>query len=187
MCNKKTSLAVSKAISVIEQISKWSGLSVAWLSVPLVVVMMWEVIARKFFTPTQWAFDVSYMIYGSQFMLATAFCLYKGKHVRADIWYGRWSPQTQGLVDSIMYALLFFPGMALFLWISWDFFLESFGLWERSTASAWRPIIWPFKLSIPVAVTLLMLQGVAEFMKSVRRARGIEASPVASEEVYFES
>jgi len=178
---------VSWLIRNIEQVSKWTGLTVAWLVVPLVVVVVYEVIARKFFTPTTWAFELAYMFYGVHFMLAAAYCLYQQKHVRTDILYGRWSPRTQGLVDSIMYLFLFLPGMCFFFWLSCDYFYESWLLWERSTWSPWRPIIWPFKAAIPVAVALLILQGIAELLKSIRRVRGIEVPTVVSEVSYDES
>ena len=170
-------------IKNIERVSKWSGLSASWLVIPLVVVVVYEVIARKFFTPTTWAFDLAYILYGTHFMILAAYCLLKGKHVRTDIFYGRWSPRTQGLVDSILYIFLFLPGMCLFFWLSWDFFYESLLVWERSTFSPWRPIIWPFKLVIPVAVALLILQGIAELLKSIRRARGKEVPSIITEEV----
>ena len=187
MPNRRTNPIVDWLIRNIEQVSKWTGLSIAWLVVPLVFVVVYEVIARKFFTPTTWAFELSYMFYGTHFMLAAAYCLYQQKHVRTDILYGKWSPRTQGLVDSILYLFLFLPGMCFFLWLSFDYFHESLLLWERSTWSPWRPIIWPFKLAIPVAVALLILQGIAELLKSIRRARGIEVPTVVSEVSYDES
>lgn len=187
MPNRRTNPIVDWVIRNIEQVSKWTGLSVAWLVVPLVVVVVYEVIARKFFTPTTWAFELAYMFYGVHFMLAAAYCLYQQKHVRTDILYGKWSPRTQGLVDSILYLFLFLPGMCFFLWLSFDYFHESLLLWERSTWSPWRPIIWPFKAAIPVAVALLILQGIAELLKSIRRARGIEVPTVVSEVSYDES
>ncbi len=171
----------------IERLSKWSGLSVAWLAVPLVVVMVYEIIFRKFFQPTIWAFDLAYMFYGTHFMLAAAYCLYKGKHIRTDVWYGKWSPRTQGLVDSILYLFLFLPGMVFFLWLSFDYFYEAFGVRERSTWSSWRVIIYPFYGIIPLSVLLLILQGIAELLKSIRRARGIEIPTVVSEVRYDES
>jgi len=174
----------------IGKVSKWTGLTAAWLVIPLVVVMLYEVIARKFFTPTIWSFDCAYICYGAHFMLGAAYCLYKGKHVRTDILYDKWSPRTQGLVDSIMYLFLFLPGMCFFCWLSFEYFHESLVVWERSTFSPWRPIIWPFKLVIPVSVALLILQGIAEFLKSVRRVRGKEVpsvAPVAPEVEYDES
>ena len=170
----------------IERLSKWSGLSVAWLAVPLVVVMVYEIIVRKFFQPTIWAFDLSFMFYGTHFMLAAAYCLYRGKHIRTDIWYGSWSPRTQGLVDSILYLFLFLPGMVLFLWLSFDYFYEALGVNERSTFSSWRPFIYPFYFVIPLSVALLILQGIAELLKSLRRARGKEIPTVAPEEVRYD-
>jgi TRAP-type mannitol/chloroaromatic compound transport system permease small subunit len=77
--------------------------------------------------------------------------------------------------------------MCFFLWLSWDYFYESLLLGETSTWSPWRPIIWPFKLAIPVAVVLLILQGTAELLKSIRRFRGIEVPTVVHEVTYDES
>ena len=178
---------LSRLISTIDNISQWSGKTVAWLTVPLVVVVVYEVVARKFFTPTSWAFDLSYMMYGSQFMLATAFCLYRHNHVRTDVFYGSWSPRTQGLVDSILYVFLFLPGMCFFLWLGFEYFYESWLIREITTHSPWRQIIYPFKLAIPVAVLLLVLQGTAELARSIRRVLGKEIPTVVSGVTYDES
>jgi TRAP-type mannitol/chloroaromatic compound transport system permease small subunit len=109
-----------------------------------------------------------------------------GKHVRTDVWYGTWSPRTQGVVDSIMYIFFFLPGMALFLWLSWEYFHDSWLLRETSTFSPWRPIIYPFYFIIPLSVALIILQGIAELLKSLRRARGIEVPKTVSEEVTYD-
>jgi TRAP-type mannitol/chloroaromatic compound transport system permease small subunit len=178
---KKINFSVTLLIKIIEQISKWSGQTVAWLAIPLVVVMVYEVIVRKFFSPTIWAYELSYMLYGTHFMLGAAYCLYRQKHVRTDVWYGRWSPRTQGLVDSILYILLFLPGMVFFFWLSWDYFYEALLLGERSTFSPWRPIIYPFYGVVPLSVALLLLQGIAELLKSLRRAQGKEVPTVVPE------
>ncbi len=178
---------VSRLVSIIDGLSQWSGKTVAWLSVPLVVVVVYEVVVRKFFTPTSWAFDLAYMIYGSQFMLATAFCLYRHNHVRTDVFYGSWSPRTQGLVDSIVYVFLFLPGMAFFCWLGFEYFHESWVIREVTTHSPWRQIIYPFKATIPLAMGLLTLQGIAELAKSIRRVLGKEIPTVVSEVTYDES
>ncbi len=170
----------------IGKVSKWSGVSASWVVVPLVIVVVWEVIARKYFTPTIWAFDLSFMFYGAHFMLVAAYCLYLGKHVRTDIWYGSWSTRTQGIVDSIMYMFLFLPGMVFFLWLSWEYFYESWLLKETSTFSPWRPIIYPFYFVIPLSVLLLIFQGIAELLNNLRRVRGKEIPHVESEEVKYD-
>jgi TRAP-type mannitol/chloroaromatic compound transport system permease small subunit len=184
---ERIKLLDSWLIKNIERVSKWTGLSASWLVVPLAVVVVYEVIARKYFTPTTWAFELSFMMYGAHFMLGAAYCLLLGKHVRTDIWYGSWSLRTQGLVDSIMYIFLFLPGMALFFWLSWDYFYESWLIRETSPFSPWRPIIYPFHAVVPITVALIILQGIAELLKSIRRARGIEVPPVVTEVRYDES
>jgi TRAP-type mannitol/chloroaromatic compound transport system permease small subunit len=175
---------VSSLVAAIDAVSVWSGRAVAWLIPPMLAVVTYDVITRKFFTVREWPFEVSLMIYGAHFMTAAAYCLYMGSHIRTDIFYGRWSPRTQGLVDTAGYLVFYLPGMAVFFWISFDFFMESFLLGERSTWSSWRPIIWPVKMAIPLTAALLFLQGISELVKSYRRARGIApdgASPAVIE------
>jgi TRAP-type mannitol/chloroaromatic compound transport system permease small subunit len=138
-----------------------------WMVVPLVLTMVYEVAARYLFhAPTIWAYDVSYMLYGSHFMLGAAFALYRGAHIRTDMFYQAWSERTKGIVDATLYLLFFFPGMFFYFWMSWQEFVHAWEIGERSEASPWRPIIWPFKGVIPLAALLLTIQGVSEFLKS---------------------
>ena len=78
--------------------------------------------------------------------------------------------RTRGAVDAILYLFLFFPGIALFFWMGLQEALQSWDIREVSDASPWRPIIYPFKAVIPVALLLLMIQGVSEFLKSAYAA-----------------
>jgi TRAP-type mannitol/chloroaromatic compound transport system permease small subunit len=148
-------------------VAEWSGLLFCWLIVPLVLAMVYEVIARYVFNAaTIWSYDISYMMYGSHFMLGAAYTLLRGGHIRTDIFYMNWSPRTQGIVDASLYLFLFFPGMALFFWMGLQEALQSWDIREVSDASPWRPPLYPFKTVIPVAAALIIVQGVSEFLKS---------------------
>jgi TRAP-type mannitol/chloroaromatic compound transport system permease small subunit len=143
-----------------------------WLIIPLVASLTYEVLARYIFgAPTIWAYDLSYMLYGSHFMLGAGYTLLKGGHIRTDVFYQNWSPRTQGTVDALLYLLLFFPGMLFFFWMGSQEGLHSWSIGERSDASPWRPIVYPLKLVLPFSAFLLLLQGVSEFIKSVHLAR----------------
>ncbi len=155
---------------VIDQISKWTGLTFAWLVIPLAGVLVWEVFVRKFFSPTAWAFDISYMLYGSHFMLVAAYTLYRGKHIRTDFFYRLWKPRSQGLVDTIFYIFFFLPGMGLFLWVTLNYAYDSFLFRERYIISPWMPPIYPLKIALSVAAGLLVLQGISELLKSLHAA-----------------
>jgi TRAP-type mannitol/chloroaromatic compound transport system permease small subunit len=164
--------ALVAVVRAIDQIAIWSGLLFCWLAVPLVLGLTYEVFARYLFhAPTIWAYDVTYMLYGSHFMLGAAYTLYKGGHIRTDMFYQNWSVRTRGLIDATLYLLLFFPGIALFFWMGLQEALHAWDIREVSDASPWRPILYPFKAVIPLALLLLMIQGVSEFLKSAYAAR----------------
>jgi TRAP-type mannitol/chloroaromatic compound transport system permease small subunit len=118
-----------------------------------------------------WAFDVTYMMYGTHFMLGTAYTLMRIGHVRTDMLYQRWSIRRQNLIDAIGYFFFFFPAMILLFHFGWQEAYHSFQIRETSDASPWRPIIYPFKAVIPVTALLLLVQGIAELLKSLYAIR----------------
>lgn len=171
--------ALVAIVRAIDGLALWSGRLFCWLVIPLVAGLTYEVIARYVLhAPTIWAYDVAYMLYGSHFMLGAAYTLYRGGHIRTDIFYQNWSVRKRGAVDALLYLFLFFPGIALFFWMGLQEALQSWDIREVSDASPWRPIIYPFKAVIPIALLLLMVQGVSEFLKSAYAAlQGRELAP----------
>ncbi len=160
-----------KACKVIDTISIWSGKAVSLLIFPMVFSLVYEVVARYFFNaPTIWANDVATMLYGAFYMIGSAYALQRQQHIRTDFIYEKWSTRTKGIVDSILYIFLFFPGMGIFLWIGWGYAAKSVNLHECIVSSPWMPYIWPLKLCIPLATLLLLLQGVSELIKSLYAA-----------------
>jgi TRAP-type mannitol/chloroaromatic compound transport system permease small subunit len=158
-------------IKAIDRFSEWVGVAVAWLMVPLVLAVSYEVVARYAFgAPTVWSFDLTYMLYGAMFMLGAAYALRVGAHIRTDFFWEKWSPRTKGVIDSVAYVVFFFPGIALFLWVGWGEALYAYDIGEMSEQTPWRPLLWPLKACIPLAAALLILQGVSELAKSLYAA-----------------
>ena len=168
--------ALLKTIRVIDKFTDTTGTWVAWLNVPLVLAVSFEVISRYAFNaPTTWSFDVTYMLYGTIFMLGSAYALHKGAHIRTDFFFEKWSTRTRGVIDSIAYIVFFFPSIFVFLLVSGAEGWYAFEIGETSEQTPWRPILWPFKLVVPLTCLLLLIQGVSETIKSVWAARtGIE-------------
>src|SRR5688572_9893801 len=165
-----------RLVRIIDKFTDTTGNLVAWLNVPLVLAVTWEVFARYAFNaPTIWSFDVTYMLYGTIFMLGAAYALHKGAHIRTDFFFEKWSIRTKGLIDSVAYLVFFFPGIFAFLIVSWEEGWYAFTINELSEQTPWRPILWPYKMVVPLACLLLLIQGVSETIKSVYAARtGIE-------------
>jgi len=160
-----------KTVQSIDAFSIWTGRVVGWLVIPLMGVMVYEVMARKFFfRPTAWASDVSYMLDGALFMLGAAYALARNAHIRTDFFYRKWSPRVQGTVDALLYVVFFFPGIGLFLWAGWEFAYGSWLQGETAVTSAWRAPIYLLKMVIPATAVMLLLQGISELLKSLHAA-----------------
>lgn len=163
---------MAKTITWIDWLSLWVGRTICWLVVPLCLAIVYEVVMRspwlglKAPQPTLWAYDISRMLYGAMFMLGAGYALSKGVHIRADFIYRNWSSRTQGIVDTILYIVFYFPGMIVFLYMATDFATAAWMRGEKGMDTAWMPHMGPIKTALPVGVLLLIMQGVSEVMKS---------------------
>jgi len=157
-----------KIIRAIETISEWSGKIVCWLVLIFTIVLGYEIVMRYAFNaPTKWAFDISYMLGGSYFWLGEGYTLLKKKHVRIDIFYRTFSRRKQALVDIFFSLIFFFPLWGVLLYKLIPYVYLSWVTDERSMQGYWMPILYPFKTVMPVGVALLLLQGIAEMMRSI--------------------
>jgi len=165
-----------RLVRIIDKFTDTTGTWVAWLNMPLVLIVSYEVFARYLFNaPTMWSFDMTYMLYGTIFMLGSAYALHKGAHIRTDFFFEKWSIRTKGVIDSIAYLVFFFPSIFVFMLVSGSEGWYSFTINEESEQTPWRPILWPYKMVVPLTCFLLLVQGVSEAIKSLWAARtGIE-------------
>lgn len=158
-------------IKYIDSFSRFTGHIVCWLVVPIFIAMVYEIIARKFFTaPTIWAYDVSRMFYGALFMLGAAYGLLRGIHIRADFIYRTLPVRVQGAIDATLYILLFFPSIFLFIYISGEYAWEAWERMERMDDTPWQPYAWPIRFVMFISVVFLAIQGVSETLKTIYAA-----------------
>ena len=157
-----------RLVRIIDKFTDTTGVWIAWLNVPLVLAVAYEVFARYVFNaPTIWSFDVTYMLYGTIFMLGCAYALHKGAHIRTDFFYEKWSDRTRGMVDTISYVVFFFPSIVMLLAASGSEAWYAYTIHETSEQTPWRPILWPYKSVVPLTCVLLLIQGISETIKSV--------------------
>ena len=150
-----------------DRISEWSGRIFVWLVIPLTVVVVYEVISRRVFNaPHIWATEVTNYLYGPHFMLVAAYTLLYKSHVSIDIIYGRYSPRTRGILDIITYVVFFFPFCSIVFYQGIIFALTSWSIGETSESAALR-VVPLIKTVIPVTFGLLLIQGLANFIRSI--------------------
>ena len=151
-----------------DTLSAWVGKAFAWCLLVMTLGMTYEVVVRYIVRrPTVWAFDVSYIMYGTMFMLAGAYTLSRDAHVRADMFYRLIRPRRQAALELVLYFLFFFPGILALIFAGWKYVARSWKYHEVSTMSPANIPIYQFKTVIVVAGVLLLIQGIAQVMRCI--------------------
>lgn len=150
----------------IDTVNGYVGEFVCYWSIIAVFVYYYEVIARYFFnSPTNWAHEGMFLMFGMQYMLAAGYTLREGGHVYVDIIYNRFPDRIKTLVD-ILTSVFFFIFAIAILFTGWTFFKDSVQIWEVSFTE-WAIAYWPIKLAIPLGALLLTLQGFTRLFKDI--------------------
>lgn len=152
---------------LIDWISDRSGLFVALWSVNAVLAYTFEVLMRYAFNmPTIWVHESSYLLFGMQYVIAGAYGLLHGSHVRVDVLYSKLSARGQAAV-AIFTSVFFFAFVTVMLATSWRFFYDSWGQQER-TLETWQIHYWPLKLMMVLGALLILLAGISQLIKDIR-------------------
>ena len=150
----------------IDKLNGYVGEFICYWSILAVFVYYYEVIARYFFnSPTNWAHESMFLMFGMQYMLAAGYTLREGGHVHVDIIYNYFPERVKALVD-VLTSVFFFIFTFAILWTGWTFFMDSVQIWEVSFTE-WAISYWPIKLSIPLGALLLILQGLTRLFKDI--------------------
>lgn len=160
-------------IRLIDRISDLTGKTVGWLFLVLVATVAYDLFARKLLgRATDWAFDINYMLYGTNFMIAGAYTLLHKGHVRVDVLFNNFSPKLQASLEIVFYLTLMLPMCGFLLDATWLDFLYSWEAREVSIQSPWHPPIYHYKFVMPLSFALLTLQSLAELAKNVMVLKG---------------
>ena len=164
--NKKIKPEHTPFAKLVGRLNNFSGTFVAYWSVIAVFVYYYEVIARYVFnSPTNWAHESMFLMFGAQYLLAGGFCLREDAHVRVDVFYMKFSKKRKALVD-IATSMFFFIFMLSLLTSGWTFFNDSFEVREVSFTE-WGIQYYPIKLTLVLGAVLLLLQGVSRLLHDI--------------------
>lgn len=156
---------MKQILSVIDGISEWSGKIVSFLIVFIMGILLYEVAMRFVFNaPTNWAHELTMHMFGFFSVLAGAYVLRYDQHVKIDIIYNLFSPRGRAIIDSVTY-LVFFLFIGLLLWHSAAIALWAIKIGQTVSPSPWGSPLWPTKTAVPVAALLILLQGIAQYIR----------------------
>lgn len=173
---------MQKLLLFVDKASTLAGHVFAWCIVALTGLISWEVFSRYVLNvPHAWVLDAQIMLYGTLFMMAGAYTLAKGGHVRGDVLYGFFRPRTQAAIDLVLYFVFFLPGIFALTYAGWIFANDALAIREQTFSPEPLPL-YPFKFVIPAAGAGLMLQGLVEIARCVICLRS-GAWPLREEDV----
>ena len=155
-------------IKAIDIFCKSVGHAFSWCILVLTASTCFEVFMRYVLnSPTVWAFDMSYMLYGALFMMSGAYAVVRGSHVRGDFLYRNWAPRTQARVDLLLYFLFYFPAVFAMVYTGSGYAANSAKILESSANSPAGVPVWPLKIIIVVTGVMLLIAGIAEVMRCI--------------------
>jgi len=153
-------------VRYIDLTSKWSGYLFAPIALAYMVIIVYEVVMRYLFNrPTNWAHELSTFLFGAQFMLGGAFCLWRGSMVNVDILHVHIPVRLRAAIDAV-FMILPIAICLLMFWLGGQMFLSSLATLER-TNTAWGPPLYPLRGVIPLAAALMFSQVIAQLLRRV--------------------
>jgi TRAP-type mannitol/chloroaromatic compound transport system permease small subunit len=158
---------VKRLLKIIDAISEWTGRIFSWTIVVLAIFVISEVFMRRVLNrPTIWNFEVTIQLYAFFFMIVAAYALLHKSHVAVDILYVKFSARTRAILDLVSYIIFFFPFLWVILYEGLKYAANSWSMHEKSW-SVFAPPLYPIKTVIPLMALLLIIQGLAIFIRQL--------------------
>ncbi len=158
----------------VDRLTTAIGRAAAWLVLAVVLLQFALVVARYLFgLGSIWLSEAVIYAHATLFMLAAAWTLCAGGHVRVDIFYADASRRTKALVDLVGALVLLLPFALTLLYLATPYTVRSWAILERSQEASGLPLVFALKTLIPVFAVLMALQGVAQAIRAadILRAR----------------
>jgi len=159
---------LNRVLSQAEAFIDWSGRTVSWLSLLLVLVTFIVVVLRYVFDSGSIALqETTTYFHATIFLVGMAYTLQHNAHVRVDIFYSRLSKQGQAWIDLCGALFLLLPFMLFISWISWEYIADSWAVLEGSREAGGLPGVFLLKSLILVMTLLLSLQALTQVARNI--------------------
>jgi TRAP-type mannitol/chloroaromatic compound transport system permease small subunit len=143
------------------------GQMAAWCSVPIIIIVMLDVITRRFFTLGSVTLqELEWHFHAILFLFCAGWAYLTDTHVRVDVFRARMSPRKQAWIEFLGGIVFLVPFCITMMWLGSRFVADSYLLHEVSDAPGGLPYRFLIKAAMPVGFGLLLLQGVSQVIKN---------------------
>lgn len=155
-----------RLLSIIDKISIWTGKGISFMMLFVVAIVCHEVIFRYFFhRPTVWASEAIVYFCGFVYVLGAAWTMAENRHVKIDTIFEKLPPRGQRILNCVTF-IFFALYMVMMIWVGSQFAWNSLKIHETS-GTPWNPPVYPVKIAFVVGVAMLLLQGIAKFIRDI--------------------
>jgi TRAP-type mannitol/chloroaromatic compound transport system permease small subunit len=173
-------------ISFIRRINRFSDITgrfVSWFVLAIVIITFVVVVMRYVFnTGSVFLQELITYFHNYVIMLGAAYALLKGAHVRVDIFYRPMSNKKKAWIDIFGFLFLLLPTCLFIFIIAWEYVALSWQIFEGSQEAGGVNARYLFKTTILLMPILMIVQGLAESMKSLLTIAGYEDAVKALDE-----
>ncbi|MEA2929899.1 MAG: hypothetical protein QOG38_2327 [Hyphomicrobiales bacterium] len=151
----------------IDRLNTAVGRAASWCALAIVLLGFAVVLMRYVLgLGSIWMQEAIIYAHAALFLLAAAWTLKEGGHVRVDVFYAAASPGAKAWVDLLGALLLLLPFCVALIWFSVPYVARSWAILERSRETSGLPLVFLLKTLIPLFAALLALQGLSQAIKS---------------------
>jgi len=159
---------MSKLLRIIDATNERVGQAMKWFVIAAMLVMVIEVAQRYLFhRPSMWGYEIPVQVGAAMYVLSWGYVHLSHGHVRVDVFYSHFSPRTRTIVDIACFFLLFVPVIGFLIYTSGAWMARAWNIGEKSVLTYWYPPIAPLRTTIFVGMLLLLLQGIAHFIRDL--------------------
>ncbi len=170
---------ITRLADHIDRLNTAVGRAASWCALAIVLIGFAVVLMRYVLgLGSIWLQESILYAHAALFLLAAAWTLKEGGHVRVDVFYANAAPRTKALIDLLGALLLLLPFALAVIWFSLPYVERSWAILERSRETSGLPLVFGLKTLIPLFALLLALQGVAQ---AIRAAAVLIPPPLAGE------
>jgi TRAP-type mannitol/chloroaromatic compound transport system permease small subunit len=159
---------IIRVAAVIDRVNTTAGRAASWCALAIVLIGFAVVLLRYVLgMGSIWLQESILYAHAALFLLAAAWTLKEGGHVRVDVFYADASPRTKAWVDLLGSLFLLLPFVFAILWFSLPYVARSWAILERSREASGLPLVFLLKTLIPLFALMLALQGLSQAIKSI--------------------
>tara|TARA_B100000686_G_scaffold104414_1_gene111687 strand:+ start:54448 stop:55101 length:654 start_codon:yes stop_codon:yes gene_type:complete len=166
--NSGSAKILIKISAKLEKFLEFVGKIGAWLALPLIAIIIFDIISRRFFvlgsTKLQ---EMEWHLHAALFLLALGYAYLKNSHVRIEVIRESFGTKLKSILEILGVLIFVLPYTSLIIYFGLDFVSRSYQMNEVSAALTGLSHRWIIKSFIPLGMGFLWLSGISVLLRNI--------------------